>query len=81
MSDDLDPRLAARFDGELAAVQAFRGSATRSRPRSNSRWSRFAVTGTAAAVALAIIGITVAREVLAPRSSAGTIAVAGRDLS
>ena len=80
MSDDLDPGLAARFDRELAAAPAFRGSATRSRPRSTSRWPRFAVIGVAATVAFAVVGVTVGREVLAPRSSAGTRAVAGRDL-
>jgi hypothetical protein len=78
MSDDLDPRLAARFERELAAVPADRGAALDIRPR--SRWRRFAVFGTAAVVALVLIAATVAREVLAPRSSAGTIAVAGRDL-
>jgi hypothetical protein len=78
MSDDLDPRLTARFEREMAAVPAYRGAALDIRPR--SRWRRFAVFGTAGVVALVLIGGTVAREVLAPRSSAGTIAVAGRDL-
>jgi hypothetical protein len=79
MSDDLDPRLAARLERELAAVPAFRGSDLVSRPRS-TRWKKLAVVGTAVAVSLVLIGGTVAREVLAPRSSAGTLAVAGRDL-
>ena len=78
MSDDLDPRLTARFERELAAVPAFRGSAVSGRTR--SRWQKIAVLGTAVTVALVLIGGTIAREVLAPRSSAGTIAVAGRDL-
>jgi hypothetical protein len=78
MSDDLDPRLTARFERELAAVPAYRGSALGIRTR--SRWQKIAVLGTAVTVALVLIGGTIAREVLAPRSSAGTIAVAGRDL-
>jgi hypothetical protein len=78
MTDDLDPRLTARFERELAGVPAYRGAALDIRPR--SRWPRFAVFGTAAVIALVLIAGTVAREVLAPRSSAGTIAVAGRDL-
>ena len=78
MSDDLDPRLTARFERELAAVPAYRGLALGIRTR--SRWQKIAVLGTAVTVALVLIGGTIAREVLAPRSSAGTIAVAGRDL-
>jgi hypothetical protein len=78
MSDDLDPRLTARFERELAAVPAYRGSAVGSRTR--SRWQKLAILGTAGVVALVLIAGTVAREVLAPRSSAGTISVAGRDL-
>jgi hypothetical protein len=77
MSDDLDPRLTARFELELAAVPAYHGSALGGRPRSH--WRRFAVLGVAAA-ALALVGGTVAFEALAPRSSAGSIAVGGRDL-
>jgi hypothetical protein len=80
MSDELDPRLQARFERELATVRAFRGSAIGSRTGSNSPWARFAVLGTAVAVALALIGVTVAREVLAPRSSAGSLSIPGRDL-
>lgn len=80
MTDDLDPRLSARFERELVAAPAFRGSHTGRREGPRSRWQKFAVLGTGAAVALVLIGGIVAREVLAPRSSAGTLAVAGRDL-
>lgn len=79
MTDDLDPRLAARLERELAAVPAFRGSNLGSRPRS-ARWRKFAIFGTAAVVVLVLIGGTVARELLAPRSSAGTLHIGGRDL-
>jgi len=48
------------------------------RPR--SRWLKFAVLGTSTAVALVLAGGAIAREVLAPRSAAGTLAVAGRDV-
>lgn len=78
MSDDLDPRLSARFDRELAAAPAFRGSGLASRPRS-ARWRKFAIFSMAAVVVLILIGGTVARELLAP-SSAGTMALGGRDL-
>lgn len=80
MSDDLDPRLTARLERELAAVPAYRGVELGSRPRSASRWKKVALLGTAAALALVLVGGTVARELLAPRSSAGTIALGGRDL-
>lgn len=79
-SDDLDPRLTARFERELAATPAFRGRDIDRRQRSSSRWKKFALLGTATALALVLIGGTVAREVLAPRSSAGTLAIGGRDL-
>ena len=79
MSDDLDPRLTARLERELAAVPAYRQRHLGSPPRSDSRWRRVALLGTAAALALVLIGGTVARELLAG-SSAGTNAVAGRDL-
>ena len=50
MSDDLDPRLTARFERELAAVPAYRVPAIGSRTR--PRWQKFAVLGTAGVVAL-----------------------------
>jgi hypothetical protein len=78
MTDDLDARLTARFEREIGAFPAFRGSVIGGRPR--SRWLKFAIFGTAAAVAIILVGGTVAREVLAPRSSAGSLAIGGRDL-
>jgi hypothetical protein len=78
MTDDLDPRLTARFAREIGTFPAFGSSAIGDRPR--SRWLRFAAIGTATAVALVLVVGVVAREVLAPRSSAGTLAIAGRDL-
>jgi hypothetical protein len=78
MSDDLDPRLTSRFERELAAVPAYRASAIGSRTR--PRWQKFAVLGTAGVVALVLIVGTVAREVLAPRSSSGSLHIAGRDI-
>ena len=80
MTDDLDPRLSARFERELAAAPAFRGSHTGRRDGSRSRWVKFVSLGTAAVVAFAVVGGIIAREALAPRSSAGTLHVAGRDL-
>jgi hypothetical protein len=80
MTDDLDPHLTARFEGQPAAVQPIRRSDLGGRPRSTSRRRKFVVLGTATAVALVLIGGTLAREVLAPRSSAGSLAIGGRDL-
>ena len=78
MTDDLDPHLTARFEREIGAFPAFRGSPVVGRPR--SRRMKFALVGTATAVALVLVVGVVAREVLAPRSSAGSLAIAGRDL-
>lgn len=77
-TSDLDPRLSARFERELAAVPAFRGSDI-GRRDSSPRWRNFAV-GTAVVVALAVISGAVVREALAPPISAGSLAIGGRDL-
>lgn len=44
------------------------------------RWRKFAVLATAAVAALIVVGGIVVREALAPRSSAGTPAIGGRNL-
>lgn len=80
MTSDLDPRLSARFERELAASPAFQGSAIGRRAAPRSRWKNFAVLGTALIVTAAFVGAGVARQALAPRSSAGSLAIGGRDL-
>lgn len=80
MTDDLDPRLIARFERELVAAPAFRRSHPGRREGSWSRRMKFVPLGAAAVVAFAVVGGIVAREALAPRSSAGSLHIAGRDL-
>lgn len=79
MNSDLDPRLSARFERELAALPAYQGSAVRPPPAPRSRWKTFAVLGAALVVAL-VVGGGVARQALAPGSAAGSLAIGGRDL-